>query len=159
REDTPPPGFILVGLSLACAAAGAALSLFEVNESTVFRDSLQRLLTYQGFVLFPILGIGPFILRRFFGLASPHDFPETLVPNRAWATKALLALGAGGLIIWSFFLEAKGATRFAYGLRFSTALGYMLLEIPLKSAPDGTNVFGAAIRISLVGILTGFLAI
>jgi len=159
RKDTPPPGFILVGLSFLCAAAGAFLSLFEVNESSTVRDSLQRLLTYQGFVLLPILGIGPFILPRFFGLPSPHDFPETRAPNRAWVKKATLALVAGGLIIWSFFLEAKGSTQIAYGLRFGASLAYMLFEMPLKAAPGGTNVFGAAIRLSIVGILSGFLSI
>jgi uncharacterized protein involved in response to NO len=159
RKDTPPPGFILVGLSLLCAASGAFLSLLEVDETAVFRETLQRLLTYQGFVLFPILGIGPFILPRFFGLPSPHDFPETRAPNLAWAKKAAYALVAGALIIFSFFLEARGSTQIAYGLRFAAALGYMLLEIPLKSAPGGKNVFGAAIRLSLVAILSGFLAI
>jgi uncharacterized protein involved in response to NO len=47
----------------------------------------------------------------------------------------------------------------SYGLRFAAALGYMLLEMPLKAAPNSSNVFGAAIRIALAGILSGFLAI
>jgi uncharacterized protein involved in response to NO len=125
----------------------------------MFRITLERLFTYQGFVLLPILGIGPFILPRFFGLSSPHDFPEVLTPSRGWAAKAFLAFAAGGLIIWTFFLEARGSYRLAYALRFAATLGYMLLEIPLKTGPSPDNVFGVAIRVALIGILSGFLAI
>jgi uncharacterized protein involved in response to NO len=159
RKDLPPPGFILVGLSIACAAGGASLALFEGDETSIFRITLQRLLTYQGFVLFPILGIGPFILPRFFGLSSPHDLPEALTPSRTWTTKAALALAAGGLILWTFVLEANGSIKLAYAVRFAGSLAYMLLEIPLKSGPNSKSVFGAAIRIALIGILSGFLAI
>ena len=160
RKDNPPPGFILVALSLACATAGALLMFFESStEPDLFRLTLQRLLTYQGFVLLPILGIGPFLLPRFFGLPSPHDFPESTRPSRAWSSKALLALTTGVLIIATFFLETKGSVRIAYGLRFAAAFAYMLAEFPLKSAPDSRSVFGLAIRISLVGILSGFLTI
>jgi uncharacterized protein involved in response to NO len=160
RKDNPPPGFILVALSLACAAAGALLMAIESSEEpNLSRVALQRLLTYQGFALLPILGIGPFILPRFFGLTSPHDFPESTKPTPAWAAKAFLALATGVLIIGSFFLETKGWFRLAYGLRFATALTYMLMEMPLRTGPASTSVFGFAIRLSLVGILSGFLAI
>src|SRR5205809_248407 len=29
RKDTPPPGFVLVGLAFLCVLAGAVISLFE----------------------------------------------------------------------------------------------------------------------------------
>jgi uncharacterized protein involved in response to NO len=55
RKDVPPPGFMLVALSLACAGVGAALGLKAVdNESPSLYGNLQPLLSYQGFVLFPI---------------------------------------------------------------------------------------------------------
>ena len=159
RKDLPPPGFILVGLSMACAAAGAILGVFNGPETDIARQALEKLFTYQGFVLLPILGIGPFILPRFFGLQSPHDFPESLAPSRNWVKKAALAVTAGLAIIGTFFIEAKGEYRIAYAVRFVVTLGYMLLEMPLKRGPSETNVFGAAIRISLLGIVSGFLAI
>jgi uncharacterized protein involved in response to NO len=159
RKDLPPPGFVLVGLSLACVTAGALLSVFEGNEPDPARLALQHLLTYQGFILLPILGIGPFILPRFFGLASPHDLPESRTPTREWTRKALLAAATGFAVIASFFIEAKGGYRLAYSIRFAVTLGYMLLEFPLRSGPAGRNVFGAAIRIALIGMVSGFLAI
>jgi uncharacterized protein involved in response to NO len=159
RKDLPPPGFILVAMSLFSGGAGGILAALDLAETFPTVSALERLFTYQGFVLLPILGIGPFILPRFFGLQSAHDLPESLLPTRAWLRKAGLAALAGTLIFASFFIEANGSIRFAYALRFVVTGGYMLLEMPLKAGPDGTNVFGAAIRISLIGIVSGFLAV
>src|SRR5690606_23623737 len=93
RQDLPPPGIVLVGLAFLCVATGAVLALVEHNaELDPWWVALQRLLLYQGFVLLPILGIGPFILPRFFGKQSAHDFPESKPPTRPWLNKALLAL-------------------------------------------------------------------
>src|SRR5678816_2783825 len=103
REDMPPPGFILVGLAFLCVVTAAVIAMFQpwMEETGAYWITLQRRLAYQGFVLLPILGIGPFILPRFFGLPNPHDFPETLVPSARWKGKALLALGSGIVIVAS----------------------------------------------------------
>jgi len=160
RQDTPPPGFVLVGMALGCVAAGTILSLVgsfrDIEPQTV---ALQRLLSYQGFVLLPILGIGPFLLPRFLGMPSPHDFPESLHASKGWWRKAFLALAAGAVIIGSFFIESAGSFRAAYALRFSVTAGYFLLEMPLHRAPKASNTIGAAVRIALLGIVLGFLAV
>ncbi|MEO6183126.1 MAG: NnrS family protein, partial [Verrucomicrobiota bacterium] len=105
RKDTPPPGFVLVGLALLCVMSGAILAVIQnFREVETFWITLQRLLMYQGFVLLPILGIGPFILPRFFGMPNKHDFPEMLVPSKDWTKKALLALTIGIIIVGSFFM-------------------------------------------------------
>jgi uncharacterized protein involved in response to NO len=160
RKDTPPPGFVLVGLSFVSVAAGAIISIIsDYKEVDPYWIALQHLLSYQGFVLLPIIGIGPFILPRFFGMESHHDFPEALAPGMAWWRKAALAIGAGALIIGSFFLEASGWYRVAYGLRFATTLVYLILEMPFHRAPKASNALGLAVRIAFLGILSGFLAI
>jgi len=158
-KDTPPPGFILVGLSFLSAATGTGLAVmqhFHEMESTWVM--LQRLLSYQGFVLLPILGIGPFILPRLFGMQSQHDFPEMRIPVAAWWKKAALAFSAGALVIGSFFIEARGWCRTAHALRFATALAYVWMEMPFHRAP-ATNSLGVGVRIAFAGILAGFLAV
>jgi uncharacterized protein involved in response to NO len=161
RQDMPPPGFVLVGLAFLCVTAGTALAAFQPGEeeSAVYWVNLQRLLSYQGFVLLPILGIGPFLLPRFFGLPSPHDFPEMRRPNRAWFAKAALALAAGGLIVGSFFVELKGWFRSAHAIRFATTLAYMALEFPFSRAPKFGNALGASLRIAFLALVSGFLCI
>jgi uncharacterized protein involved in response to NO len=160
RKDTPPPGFVLVGLSFLCVISGAILALVHKDgETSLFWLYLQRLLSYQGFVLLPILGIGPFILPRFFGLASTHDFPEALRPLPGWNRKALLALIVGAIIIGTFFLEAAAWYRTAYAIRFITVLAYLWIEMPFHRGPKFGNALGASIRISFLSVLAGFLSI
>jgi uncharacterized protein involved in response to NO len=145
RKDTPPPGFVLVGLCFLSVASGSVLAIVQhYRDLDVFWVTLQRLLSYQGFVLLPILGIGPFILPRLFGLQSQHDFPEMRIPPAAWWRKAALAFGAGALVIASFFLEASGWYR-ACPLAAIQAptLGYLLLEMPFHRAP-AVNALGVS---------------
>ena len=161
RRDTPPPGFVLVGLAFLCVFAGTLLAVFQPgeDEAGAYWINLQRLLCYQGFVLLPILGIGPFILPRFFELPSPHDFPESLVPVAAWRKKAALALGAGVLIVASFFMEVGGWFRTAHAVRFATVLVYLALEFPFRRAPRFSNALGACLRIAFAALAGGFIAI
>ena len=160
RKDIPPPGFVLVGLAFLCAGAGAVLSIVQYTRETDFYTvTLQRLLSYQGFVLLPILGIGPFLLPRFFGMPSRHNFAESAKPPPGWWKKALLALGAGLLILGSFFLEAAGFFRTGHALRFGTVLIYLIVEMPFHLAPEMRNTLGASIRIAFVLVLAGFLAV
>ena len=161
RKDAPPPGFILVGLSFLCVLTGAIIALFEpsMEEAGAYWIPLQQRLTYQGFVLLPILGIGPFILPRFFGLTSPHDFPEAVDPSRLWKKKAMLAFGVGVLIILSFFIESGGWVRTAYTLRFGITLIYLLLEFPFRFAPKMNNALGLSLRLAFGALVTGFILV
>lgn len=161
RKDTPPPGFVLVGLAFLCVFAGTLLAVLQpgTDEGAAYWISLQRLLSYQGFVLLPILGIGPFILPRFFGMPSAHDFPESLSPSAAWKKKAALALAAGSLIVASFFMEVSGWFRLAHSVRFATTLIYLALEFPFYLAPKFNNALGASLRIAFAGLVSGFIFI
>lgn len=160
RKDTPPPGFVLVGMAWISVLTGAIISVIgHYREMDIFWANLQRLLSYQGFVLLPIIGIGPFILPRFFGLKSQHDFPEMLAPSRDWVRKALLAAATGSAIIGSFVLEAKGFFRTAYAIRFAVVATYGLFEMPWKTGPNSVNPLGASIRLSFLSICAGYLAV
>jgi len=162
RQDTPPPGFVLVGLAFACALSGAALAVFQPGgeEGGAYWVLLQRLLSYQGFVLLPILGVGPFILPRFFGQKSSHDFPEMLAPSAEWRKKAARALVAGIVIVASFFLEVEGWHRSAYAVRFATALGYLALEFPFsRRGTEAGNALATSLRIAFAALVGGFILI
>jgi uncharacterized protein involved in response to NO len=161
RKDTPPPGFVLVGLAFLCSALGAILAFLQpwFGEEGAYWVVLQGRLSYQAFVLLPILGIGPFLLPRFFGLTSRHDFHETLVPSAEWKRKATFAFACGLLIVASFFIELKGFLRAAHLLRFATILLYLLLEFPFRQAPKLTNTLGASLWIAFSALISGFLFI
>lgn len=159
RRDTPPPGFVLVVLGLLCAGAGTVLALWQHHDpdlevSWVF---LQRLLSYQGFVLLPILGAGPFLLPRFFGRRSTHDFPEMTVPHRTWWPKATLALVVGLAIIVSFLIETRASFRSGYALRFLAITAYLALEFPWRIAPGTAPGLGRQLRFAFVALMGGYL--
>jgi uncharacterized protein involved in response to NO len=160
RKDIPPPGFVLVGLAFACVTAGTILALVEhVRELDASWVMLERLLLYQGFVLLPILGIGPFILPRFFGMPNRQDFPESLAPPAGWIRKAIIAFSTGTVIIGSFFIEIAGWHGTAYAVRFLATAVYLYLEMPIHRAPKAGSALGASIRIALAGVLAGFLTV
>ena len=161
RKDAPPPGFVLVGLAFLSVFAGTVLAIVEARSEQLDARwvTLQRLLSYQGFVLLPILGIGPYILPRFFGLPSPHDFPEAFSPPAAWKKRAALALGVGVLIEVSFLLEARGWFRAGHAIRFVTTLAYLILEFPFHRAPKASNALGICLRIAFAALVSGFILI
>src|SRR5262245_15300366 len=160
RQDLPPPGFVLVALAWICVGTGAILSVIEaLTELDLYWINLQRLLSSQGFVLLPILGIGPFLLPRFFGLESPHDFPEMTRPSKLWLRKAALALATGLLIVASFFIEANGNFQSAYLMRFLVTVIYFALEFPFRRAPTIASALGASLWIAFIALVAGFLAV
>jgi uncharacterized protein involved in response to NO len=157
REDTPPPGFILVLLGLLCAAAGAVLGIIgSYSDEPPARPLLQHLLSYQGFVLFPILGVGAFVLPRFFGLPNPHDFPEAKKPSASWMARAWPALAAAALILLSFWMEADGWYRVGSGMRFVTSAAYVVFELPLFRRAKIKNAFSLVLKLSFASMLAGF---
>jgi uncharacterized protein involved in response to NO len=160
-QDIPPPGFVLVGLAFLCAGAGIVLALVQHADPELETRwvLLQRLLMYQGFILLPILGAGPFILPRLFGRPSSHDFPTTLnLPGR-WKRKSAVALTAGLLIIASFFMEAHGWGPAAYAVRFASTLGFLLLEFPFRRGPASAPALAASVRVAFGMVTAGFLAV
>jgi uncharacterized protein involved in response to NO len=156
RKDMPPPGFVLVLLGLLCAAAGAALAIADADADEQRFAPLQHLLSYQGFVLFPILGVGAFILPRFFGLASAHDLAESRRPGAGWLRKAGAALAVAAAILASFFIEVAGWHRLGPALRFVAALAYIAVEIPVFRTSPVKNAFSGSLKVTFALLLAGF---
>jgi uncharacterized protein involved in response to NO len=159
RRDTPPPGFPLVGLAVLCAVAGVLLSFIEHDdELAFFWITLPKLLVYQGFILLPILGVGGFLLPRFFGYQSRHDFPESIVPPPGWKREAFEALLAGMIILLSFVMEAAGWYRAGPAVRLLATLGYLLRVLPLFRAAKSRNALVSSLRMALGLVLLGYVA-
>jgi uncharacterized protein involved in response to NO len=156
RKDTPPPGFVLVALGLACAAAGAVLAIVDARADEARWPVLQHLLSYQGFVLFPILGVGAFVLPRFFGLPNPQDLPESKRPHSAWLRRVWPAMAVAVVILVSFFLEAGKWHRLGPALRFLAALAYVAFELPLFHVSRIKNAFGLVLKGAFAMLLAGF---
>jgi len=159
RQDLPPPGFVLVILGIICALAGSFLFILSEFVSGKFAPPvyhLGRLLLYQGFVLFPIMGVGAFLLPRFFELPGRQGFPELRKPSSAWLSQAAFALTCGLLGVLSFILEVLGHTSAGFVLRGAAPLLYFWKEVPVHQANYNTGSLATALRVALFAIPLGY---
>ena len=160
RGDVPPPSFVLVALALLCAVGGALLSIWiESNEEAFVFAPLQHLLAYQGFILLPILGVGAYLLPRFFGMATRQDFPESRTPPPGWWGKFLGALLTAVAIIASFLMEAAGLERAGPALRLAATALYLLCEVPFYRVKEHRGPSARILQIAFTLLLVGFFSI
>lgn len=160
RADNPPPGFVLVAFGMASGLLGA-LGLFAAGfiRFSPFAYSLCTLLLYQGFMLMPVMGIGAFLLPRFFALPNKHNFTESLRPSRQWLRRAAFALACALLIVGSFALEAAGLVRSGNLLRAVVVFSYISVEIPVHRARFSQGSLALALRIALLAVPLGYLIV
>ncbi|MFV0414857.1 MAG: NnrS family protein [Chthoniobacterales bacterium] len=159
RKDIPPPAFVLVLLGMASALTGSAMQvIWEINSSilpaSTFR--LSQLLLYQAYLLLPIMGVGAFILPRFFGLPSRQDLAESMSFTPEWKKRAAFALFCGVTVLVSLICESMGQYRLGYGLRIFAILLYFLREVPVYRASFNMGSMALALRIALVSIPIGY---
>ncbi len=157
RNDNPPPGFVLVPLSLFCAMAGTLLFILS-NQFQLFPESyaLARTLLYQGLTIPPILGIGAFFFPRFLGSINVQE-QAVEDPNPAsWNKHFSIAAITGLALIASFILEGFGITEVAYWLRGATIIVFFAMELRLGKLPDSKRIRNILL-LSLFCFAAGFL--
>ena len=154
NRDTPPPGFVLAMTGVAGAAVAAAFLAMNPSPS-VERWKLARLFLFQGYLLLPLMGIGPYVLPRFFGKPSSHSFDDSPHPPAGWWRKAAMAAAAGVFIVISFLFEAYGLAMAGQLLRAAVVLGWFALETPLLERTGIATTPGNAARWALAGLIAG----
>lgn len=159
RQDVPPPAFVLVGLGVKCALFGSALLVVhQIASLPDWAATLGRLLLNQGYLLFPIMGVGAFLLPRFFGLPNRQSFPESRALPPGWIGRAAFALLCGMTVLAGFVLEALGKAHLGNGLRAFGVLVYLVRELPIQKAGLGGGSLAWGLRVSLGSILAAYLA-
>jgi uncharacterized protein involved in response to NO len=160
RKDIPPPGFVLVAMGMLCALFGSALLLLDgglSNGLTVEWYLFARRLLHQGFLLLPIMGVGAFLLPRFFNLPSTQLFPESFKPPPGWWRKAAFAAACGAAVCLSFVFEVVGWSRTAFLLRAFAIIVYALVEIPVHQARFSGGTLALSLRIALLSLPIGYI--
>ena len=157
RNDLPPPQFVLVLFGLLNAVAGiflitAAKSL--TNGS--FANQLGSLMLNEGFVLFPILGVGAFFFPKLLGGAKPEP-SDLRIATTLWIKRAVIAALAAVLIWSSFVLEALGWMRTAALLRGTTTLTYFVMQGHLLEKPNGPPFLAHCFRLGALLLVAGLL--
>lgn len=155
RQDVPPPAFVLVALGIFSALLGSATQMIALTAPTLLPGwfvALGRLLLYQGYMLFPIMGVGAFLLPRFFGMSGRQRFPESLTPPPGWIRSAMFALSCGAIVMAGFIIEALDMPHGGSALRAIGVLIYFLREIPVHRAKRGSGSLVFGLRVALFAI-------
>jgi len=159
RKDTPPPAFVLVAMGILSALIGCTIQLvMELSPEALPPQvgTIGRLLLNQGFLLLPIMGVGAFLLPRFFSLPNRQSFPESIALPPGWIQRAGFALLCGLMVVASFAFEATGSPRIGYGLRTAAVLVYLYREVPVHQAGLGGGSLALGLRLALFSIPSGF---
>jgi uncharacterized protein involved in response to NO len=156
HRDTPPPGFILVVAGVLGAALSAGFLALNPSPS-LSQWQWARLWLFQGFPLLPLMGIGPYVLPRFFGMPSSHSFDDSPTPPAGWWRKAVMAGIAGLLIVASFALEVYGKALAGPLLRGLVILLWFANETPILRRVKTSTTPGNAVRWAILSLAAGLL--
>lgn len=156
HRDIPPPGFILVVAGVLGAALSAGFLALNPSPS-LSQWQWARLWLFQGFPLLPLMGIGPYVLPRFFGMPSSHSFDDSPTPPAGWWRKAVMAGIAGLLIVASFALEVYGKALAGPLLRGLVILLWFANETPILRRVKTSTTPGNAVRWAILSLAAGLL--
>ena len=139
RHDLPPPQFVLVLFGLVNAIAGVFLiTAAKSMVNGLFANQLGSLMLNEGFILFPILGVGAFFFPKLLGGAKPEP-SDLRIAAALWVKRAAIAVVTAVVIWGSFVLEALGWIRTAALVRGLTTLTYFVTQGHLLEKPSPAN--------------------
>lgn len=155
RRDLPPPHFVLVLFGFFSAITGIFLvTAAKSLTNGLFANQLGSLMLNQGFVLFPILGVGAFFFPKLLGGAKPEP-SDLRIGAVLWTTRAAIA-ALTALVIWSsFVLEALGWMRTAALVRGLTTLTYFVTQGHLLEKPSGPPFLARCFRLGALLLVAG----
>lgn len=136
----------IAGIFLIVAAKSMADGLFA--------NQLGSLMLNEGFVLFPILGVGAFFFPKLLGGAKPEP-SDLRIAVALWVTRAGIA-ALTALVIWSsFVMEALGWIRAAALVRGLTTLTYFVMQGHLLERPSGPPFLAQCFRFGALLLVVG----
>lgn len=162
RDDVPPPAFVLVLSGLLCGVVGAVMLAVEGLRPPAFGSVLPavaRALLYQGYLLLPIMGVGAFLLPRFFGQPSRQAFPESRQPPPGWVRRAAFAAACGAVALTGLMLAAldwPSIGNLLVAVAFST---FVAVEFRAHRGGWPVGSLGSALRVALISLPLGYLAL
>ena len=155
RNDLPPPQFILVLFGFVNAIAGIFLvTAAKSMANGSFANQLGSLMLNEGFVLFPILGVGAFFFPKLLGGAKPEP-SDLRITTALWLRRAAIAAVTGAVILSSFVLEALGWTRTGALVRSLTTLIYFVMQGRLLEKPSGPPFLAQCFRLGALLLVAG----
>jgi uncharacterized protein involved in response to NO len=155
RHDLPPPQFVLVIFGLLNAVVGIFLiTAAKSLTNALFANQLGGLMLNEGFVLFPILGVGAFFFPKLLGGAKPEP-SDLQIATALWLKRAAIAALTAAVIWISFVLEALGWIRTAALVRGLTTVLYFVMQGYLMEKPSGPPFLALCFRLGALLLIAG----
>jgi len=159
REELPPPGFVLVAFGFLSGLIGPVLWLCGtqgwVSGSVMMFGAL---LLNQAFVLFPLLGIGTFLLPRFLRLRDVRTMAEERTASAGWWLRAAFSCATGLALLASFWIEASHpAAPAATWLRAIAAIVYLAAMVPFHRQSLPLRTASLAAQLALLALVVGLI--
>ncbi len=159
RHDLPPPGFVMAALGILSGAAGTiGLLLAGTGDIPPVYYRFGKQLLYQGLPLFPLLGVGPFLLPRFFGSQPHHRFADSRYPTPQWTKHALLSLAVGAVILFGLIMDAFYQSLWGRFLGALAAGFFIIVTIPGLWKPAIPGHLATGLQIGLALLIAGLFA-
>lgn len=157
RRDLPPPGFVLVILSLILAIPAALTQMPAVQSAWSEAPALLwvggRAFLTEGFILLPILGAAPFFFGRFGGLPPRHVCPESIRPTPAWTRQSVFVALTAVILLGCFMAKASGYIRGAAIVQSVTTLAYVATQVPFRY-PRRVTILARLAQIALLAFVS-----
>lgn len=154
RADSPPPNFVLVALGILNGIIGGLLLALHEGELYAASYRIGASFLEQGFVLLPILGVGPYLLARLLNISRADALPESRVLPPGWLPRAAFALVIGLTIDATFVAEVLGWPTIASWLRAGAVLVYLATRMPRR----GRTFLGDCMRAGLAAVVIALVA-
>lgn len=153
REDTPPPGFVMVGASLISLWVSLFLNLLMSIGGlaifprwfTPFARDLQNIV----FPSFILSGVAPYFFPKILGIESKHDFDESRKIPLGWMKHAVLAGLTAIVGLIGIFLKSMGL-EWAGWIFVAVMLIYGLIEIPFIPSRPRWGCMSLGLGVGLV---------
>ena len=156
RRDTPPPGFALAMAGVLGAAIAAACLAWDGGRWLgLIGVTWAKLWLFQGFLLLPLMGIGPYMLPRFFGHPSSHSFDDSPRPPAGWWPRVGSAVFWGLHIVASFALEVYGYPVLGQVLRAVVIGVWFAIETPVFRPAKTPSTCATVVRLAIIGLVAG----
>ncbi len=159
RAELPPPGFVLVAFGFFSGLIGPVLWLcgtqgWVSGTATLFGGMLLN----QAFVLFPLLGIGTFLLPRFLRLENVRTMAEERAASPGWWLRAAFSFITGVALVGSFWMEANHpAAPAATWLRAIAAIVYLAAMVPFHRQSPPLRTAPLAAQLALLALAAGLI--
>jgi uncharacterized protein involved in response to NO len=155
RQDTPPPGFILVGAGVLSLIVGLTLQLPQPDWMPVFSGWLRlwsRELIYLVFPVMVFLGVAPYFFPKIMGGDNRHEFESSRSLPSGWLPRAGIALTMV-LVFWSgCLLRSRGVPAGGWLLALGIT-AYLISEIPMLPSRVFKGSLASGLSVGLLALV------